>query len=142
MTHLTTYVGKALWRAELKKLQQPEEVRIGHDVWIGHGAVLLPGVTVGDGAIIGAGAIVTRPVRNYAIVVGNPARELRRRFSDEIVSLLEALQWWRFLPEELRRMEELFRIDFAAEPERGLECLRRFVNQPMNSGAGPRAGQV
>lgn len=41
---------------------------------IGGGAVILPGLTIGERAMVGAGAVVTRPVPNWAIVVGNPAR--------------------------------------------------------------------
>lgn len=58
-------------------------VRIGDDVWIGHGAILLHGITVGDGAVIAAGSVVTRDVPAYAIVAGNPARELRARLAGE-----------------------------------------------------------
>lgn len=67
---------------------------IGNDVWIGRGAVVLSGVTVGHGAVIGAEAVVARDVRPYAIVVGNPAREIRRRFSDEQVEALLRIAWW------------------------------------------------
>jgi acetyltransferase-like isoleucine patch superfamily enzyme len=49
------------------------------DVWIGAGAILLPGITVGRGAVIGAGAVVTKDVPAGAIVVGVPARVIRRR---------------------------------------------------------------
>jgi acetyltransferase-like isoleucine patch superfamily enzyme len=53
--------------------------KIGRDVWIGANAVILGGVTIGDGAVVAAGAIVTKDVESGAIVVGNPARLIRRR---------------------------------------------------------------
>ncbi len=55
---------------------------IGHDVWLGHGAIVLPGRNIGTGAVIAAGAIVTKDVAPYTIVAGNPARPVRRRFSE------------------------------------------------------------
>jgi len=45
---------------------------------IGGGAVLLPGLRIGVGATIGAGAVVTKDVRDYGVVLGNPAKELRK----------------------------------------------------------------
>jgi UDP-2-acetamido-3-amino-2,3-dideoxy-glucuronate N-acetyltransferase len=45
---------------------------------IGAGAVLLPGITVGEGALVGAGAVVTKDVPSFAVVIGNPARVVRR----------------------------------------------------------------
>lgn len=67
---------------------------IGHDVWIGHGALILPGARIGHGAIIGAGAVVGGVVPDYAVMAGNPARALRRRFTDAVVARLLALAWW------------------------------------------------
>ena len=67
---------------------------IGNDVWIGQNAVILPGVHIGDGAIIGANSVVGSDVTPYTIVVGNPARTLRKRFDDELIGLLLDLQWW------------------------------------------------
>jgi acetyltransferase-like isoleucine patch superfamily enzyme len=49
---------------------------IEDDVWIGFNAVILKGVTIGKGAIIGAAAIVTKDVPPYAVMVGNPARQV------------------------------------------------------------------
>lgn len=69
-------------------------VIIGNDVWIGLGAKILSGVTIGDGAVVGAASLVSRDVRPYAVVAGNPATELRRRFSDEQVAALLRIQWW------------------------------------------------
>jgi acetyltransferase-like isoleucine patch superfamily enzyme len=70
------------------------DVVVGNDVWIGRGAKILSGVTVADGAVVGAYAVVTRDVRPYGIVVGNPAREVRRRFDDVRVDALLASRWW------------------------------------------------
>ena len=51
---------------------------IGDDVWIGGGAIILAGVTVGDRSVIGAGSVVTRDVPSDVVVVGNPAKIVRR----------------------------------------------------------------
>ena len=69
-------------------------VHIGHDVWIGHGAILLPGRGIGTGAVVAAGAIVTKDVPAYTIVAGNPARPVRRRFSEDVADRLARLAWW------------------------------------------------
>lgn len=67
---------------------------IGNDVWIGYGATLMPGVQVGDGAIIAAQSVVTKSVAPYAVVGGNPAEEIRKRFDDETVQALVDSRWW------------------------------------------------
>ena len=67
---------------------------IGNDVWIGQNATILPGVHIGDGAIIGADCVVGHDVEPYTIVVGNPARVLRKRFDDELISLMLEWKWW------------------------------------------------
>ena len=67
---------------------------IGHDVWIGQGARILPGARIGSGVIVGAGAVVAGEAPDYAIVAGNPARILRRRFAPEEIATLLDLAWW------------------------------------------------
>lgn len=67
---------------------------IGNDVWIGSEAVIMPGITVGDGAVIGTRALVTRDVEPYAIVGGNPAKPIRKRFDDRQIALLLEMRWW------------------------------------------------
>jgi len=49
-------------------------VKIGDFVWIGARVIILKGVSVGEGAIVASGAVVTKDVKPYAIVAGNPAR--------------------------------------------------------------------
>jgi hypothetical protein len=70
---------------------------------------VLPGRTIGTGAVIAAGAIVTKEVPAYTIVAGNPARIIKRRFSEAIAGRLMELQWWDWDHETLRRALPDFR---------------------------------
>jgi len=70
------------------------DVDIGHDVWIGDNATIMSGISIGHGAVVGAGAIVAKDVAPYAIVAGNPAREIRRRFADGDIAQLLEIGWW------------------------------------------------
>ncbi len=67
---------------------------VGNDVWIGAEAMIMPGIRIGHGAMIGSRAVVTRDVPPYTIVAGNPAREIRKRFSDEEIAMLLEMAWW------------------------------------------------
>lgn len=67
---------------------------IGNYVWIGYGAVIMPGIKIGDGAIIATCSVVTADVEPYTIVGGNPAKPIRKRFSDDVVQFLWQLKWW------------------------------------------------
>jgi hypothetical protein len=62
---------------------------LGHDVWVGDGALLARGITLGHGCVVGARSVVTKNVAPYTIAAGNPARVIRKRFSDEIIE-----QFW------------------------------------------------
>ncbi len=68
--------------------------KIGHDVWIGYDAFIKDGVTIGNGAVIGARAVVTKDVAPYSIVMGVPAKEIRKRFDNETIDLLLKSEWW------------------------------------------------
>ena len=70
------------------------DIVVGNDVWIGYEAVIMAGVTIGDGAIIGTRAIVTKDVPPYTIVGGVPAKIIRKRFPDEVISKLLEIRWW------------------------------------------------
>lgn len=75
---------------------------IGNDVWIGSEAIIMPGVTIGDGAVIGTRALVTKDVEPYALIGGNPAREIRKRFAPETIAMLREMRWWDWSEDALR----------------------------------------
>jgi len=77
-----------------KTYPQKGDIKIGNDVWIGYNATIMAGVTIGDGAIIATNATVIKDVAPYSIVGGNPAKEIKKRFSEETILKLLELQWW------------------------------------------------
>jgi phosphonate metabolism protein (transferase hexapeptide repeat family) len=109
--------------------RRSHRVTIGHDVWIGHGAIVLAGRAVGTGAVIAAGAVVTKDVADYTIVAGNPARLVRRRFSEPVVERLQRLAWWDWSHDRLRAAL----ADFRAL------AVDDFLNKYENAGRQPAA---
>lgn len=105
---ITTYPFAAFggaWEAavppHLSQLPRKGDTLLDNDVWVGRQSVIMPGVHIGNGAIIAARSVVTKDVPPYAIVGGNPARLIRMRFDDEMIGLLQQLQWWNFKGEQL-----------------------------------------
>lgn len=76
---------------------------VGHDVWFGREVLVMPGVTIGHGAIVAARSVVAADVPDYAVVAGNPARVVRRRFDEATVARLLTLAWWDWPPEHVAR---------------------------------------
>ena len=79
------------------------DIVVGNDVWIGYEAVVLAGVTIGDGAVIATRAVVTKDVPPYTIVGGVPARPIRTRFDADTIARPQALRWWDWDAEIIRR---------------------------------------
>lgn len=88
---------------EGKSYPQKGDINIGNDVWIGYSATIMAGVTIGDGAIIATNSTVIKDVEPYSIVGGNPAKEIKKRFSIEVITKLLELQWWNWDIEKITR---------------------------------------
>ena len=108
ISSVTTYpfqVFGGIWSEKapphLSQLPFKGDTVVGNDVWIGRESVILPGVHIGDGAIIAACSVVTKDVPPYGVVGGDPARLMKKRFSDELIGLLLEWRWWDEPPEQL-----------------------------------------
>jgi acetyltransferase-like isoleucine patch superfamily enzyme len=93
---------------------------IGNDVWIGANALIRQGVHIGTGAVVGMGSVVTKDIPDYAIVVGNPAKVIRKRFDASTIARLLASKWWEFDDETLRTYARLF-----TDPDKFLDALEK-----------------
>lgn len=78
-------------------------VTIGNDVWIGSNVIILGGISIGDGAVIGAGSVVTKNVKPYTIVVGNPARTLKKRFTNSQIQKIQKTKWWNWSLKKIKK---------------------------------------
>ena len=76
---------------------------VGNDVWIGHHAVIMPGIQIGHGSMIGSYSVVTKNVEPYTIVGGNPAKQIRKRYNEDIVARLLDIRWWDWTSEKIAR---------------------------------------
>ena len=93
------------WEGAMEGKSYPMKgnIEIGNDVWLGYRATIMAGVKIGHGAIVGSHAVVTKDVPPYTIVGGNPAKVIRKRFSEEQIAVLLALEWWNWPLEKLTR---------------------------------------
>jgi UDP-2-acetamido-3-amino-2,3-dideoxy-glucuronate N-acetyltransferase len=63
-------------RSAVNRRGQYAQTRVGRGASIGANATIVCGHDIGQFAFIGAGAVVTKQVPDYALVVGNPARQM------------------------------------------------------------------
>ena len=87
LEHISTYPFKSMY-CDIPETQSKGDIIIGDDVWIGYGVTVLSGVVIGRGAVIAAGAVVTKDIPPYAIAAGVPAKVIRYRFDDYVISKL------------------------------------------------------
>lgn len=85
-----------------------KKTMIEHDVWIGSDVIIPGGITIATGAIVAAGSVVVKDVPPYTIVGGNPACEIRKRFSEEDICFLLNMRWWEWPIDKIRREVLMF----------------------------------
>ena len=96
---------------------------VGNDVWFGYRTTVMPGVRIGNGAIVASGSVVVNDVPDYAVVGGNPATIIRRRFDSEDTARLVDVAWWDWplehITEHIRTIMSGSITDLAAAAPRG-----------------------
>jgi acetyltransferase-like isoleucine patch superfamily enzyme len=102
-----------------------EKVIIKNDVWIGANVFLKNGIKIGNGAVIGAGSVVLKDVNDFEVVVGVPAKCIKKRFSEEICALILELKWWNLEENKLADLSEIIK-----KPT--LENLSAYLNKFNN----------
>jgi len=78
------------------------DIIIGNDVWIGAKSTIMSGVKIGHGAIIGSTATVAKDVPPYAIVVGNPSKVIKYRFTKKQIESLLKIAWWDWTDDRIK----------------------------------------
>jgi virginiamycin A acetyltransferase len=97
-----------------KELVLPADVDIGPACWVGDKVTVLAGVNVGAGAVLAAGSVVSNDVDAFTIVGGVPAREIRRRCSEDIARVLLDTKWWDWPLDRLSRNREFLTTDITS----------------------------
>ncbi len=88
---ISTYPFKKIFMGYKIESLSKGPIVVEDDVWIGTDSLILSNVRIGKGAVIGAGSVVSKDVPPYAIVVGNPARVVRYRFSEDLINKLVSI---------------------------------------------------
>ena len=78
------------------------DINIENDVWIGAKSTIMSGVRIHNGAVVGANSTVTKDVPPYAIVVGNPAKIVKYRFSEKQIENLQKIGWWDWTEDRIK----------------------------------------
>ena len=83
--HRVNLIGKTIDEVKDsdKDGTEDKDIHFEGDNWIGANVIILKGVTIGKGSVIGAGSVVTKSIPPYSIAVGNPAKVMKKRFTDE-----------------------------------------------------------
>jgi aminopeptidase-like protein/acetyltransferase-like isoleucine patch superfamily enzyme len=101
------------FHSNIKQLKKRKDVTIGNDVWIGRDVLIMNGINIGDGCIIGTRSTITKDCEPYGVYVGTPAKLVKYRFNQDIITQLLAIKWWNWSYEKIRRNKPFFDQELA-----------------------------
>ncbi|MBN2894196.1 MAG: CatB-related O-acetyltransferase [Bacteroidales bacterium] len=129
-THPLFYSKNAPWKnkfSDREIVQEHSKVVIGNDVWVGAGCYIKDGINIGNGSIIASGSVVVKDVPDFAIVGGIPAKLIKYRFSEEIITQLLDLKWWDYDIDILKKYKNYFQQKTTDEQ------IKTFISKLKNS---------
>ena len=132
---ITTYPLRVRLLGQDYEAESKGDIVLEDDVWIGYGATIMSGITIGRGAVIAAGAIVTKDVPPYAIVGGIPAKVIRYRFSETIISKLMKLDFSKINADYVKEHIEAFYTDITKQ-ENADRVLEELIEMQNNAPEG------
>lgn len=117
LDYISTYPFKAKIVNKGAEATSKGNIIVDDDVWIGERSIIMSGVTIGQGAVVAAGAVVTKDVPPYAIVGGVPAKVIKFRFGEFIISELLKIDYSKLTREMIEiHMNELYeKLDDPAQ---------------------------
>ncbi|KJV62479.1 putative chloramphenicol O-acetyltransferase [Rickettsia amblyommatis str. Darkwater] len=65
--------------------------------------MIMPGIKIADGAVVGARSLVTKNIGAYEIWGGNPAKLIKKRFSDDNIAKLLQIKWWDWSVDKIKQ---------------------------------------
>lgn len=71
--------------------------------------MIMPGIKIADGAVVGARSLVTKNIGAYEIWGGNPAKLIKKRFSDDDIAKLLQIKWWDWSVDKIKQNLSLLR---------------------------------
>ncbi|MGA1049821.1 MAG: CatB-related O-acetyltransferase, partial [Minisyncoccia bacterium] len=83
------------------------DVIIGNDVWFGDNVTIMSGVTLGDGVVIANNSHVVKNVEPYSLIGGNPAKLIKKRFTEEQIDKLLEIKWWNWDDSKINKFTPL-----------------------------------
>jgi len=106
--NLSTFPFKVKFGLLEREAESKGHIIIEDDVWIGVNCVILSGVTIGQGSVVSAGSVITKNIPPYAIVGGVPAKIIKFRFSERIISKMLKIKYSRLTKEIVINNIDLF----------------------------------
>lgn len=126
MNHFSTYPFYAYYTDKIEKNTTKGEIEIGDDCWIGLNAIILSGAKIAKGCVIGAGSVVRGSFEPYSIIIGNPARCVKKRFSDDVIKILNDINFDKldsnFITKNINKFYSPLDLDLALEIKQEMEA--------------------
>lgn len=107
--------------------QQRGDTVLGNGCWIGMRAMLMPGVKLGEGSVVAAGSVVTKDVAPYTVVGGNPAKVIKKRFSDDVIARLLALKIYDLPEEKIDTLQDVLCADNIKALEQRVAGIKKAL---------------
>ncbi|MDD3138280.1 MAG: CatB-related O-acetyltransferase [Lachnospiraceae bacterium] len=129
LDRFSTYPINEMFGKNVETAKCKGPITLDDDVWLGYGVTVLSGVHIGRGSVIGAGSVIVKDVPDYSIVVGNPAKIVKKRYSHKTIELLKQIDFETLTTQEAI---ELYKINLIENESLSYDTLLSMINLNKN----------